>query len=147
MPGNAATARGLGYAGLIPFIVFSIGCWVPLPYVDDALAVLITYAAVILSFMGAVHWGAAMTVTGKNSSRSLVVSVLPALAAWAALMSPALPALGILLTGFILLYFYDAAVARSVSFPAWYAPMRKHLTIVVSVCLGSALLFVLMSSR
>ena len=88
-----------------------------------------------------------MPVSGKNNSLFLMISVIPALAAWAALMSPALPALGILLLGFILLYFYDAAVESSVSFPAWYVPMRKNLTIVVSACLGSALLFAVSSSN
>jgi len=60
LTGSETTAKALGYAGLIPFVVFSIGCWIPLPYVTNAPYILITYGAVILSFMGAVHWGVAM---------------------------------------------------------------------------------------
>ncbi len=145
MPGNASTAKLLGYAGLIPFLTFSIGCWLPLPYVTDPLHVLIAYAAIILSFMGAIHWGAAMSSSGSKRSQYLVVSVIPALAAWISLLTPAIAALMILLFGFIALFLYDRAVQRSQAFPAWYIPMRKNLTIVVAFCLASALLSVLWS--
>ena len=137
--GNESTAKLLGYAGLIPFLTFSIGCWLPLPYVTDALSVLIAYAAVILSFMGAIHWGAAMSSTGNKRNQYFLVSVSPALVAWVALITPAVPSLTILLFGFILLYLYDRAVQKSQDFPSWYIPMRKNLTIVVTVCLASAL--------
>jgi hypothetical protein len=145
LPGNASTAKLLGYAGLIPFLTFSIGCWLPLPYVTDPLYVLIAYAAIILSFMGAIHWGAAMSSSGNKRSQYLVVSVVPALAAWIALLSPAVAALMILLLGFITLFLYDRAVQRSQAFPAWYIAMRKNLTIVVTLCLASAMLSVLWS--
>jgi len=138
LPGNESTAKLLGYAGLIPFITFSTGCWVPLPYVTDALSVLIAYAAVILSFMGAIHWGVAMSATGKKRSQYLVISVVPALAAWMALIISAIPALAILLLGFIALYLYDSAVAESLGLPAWYVPMRGTLTLVVTLCLAAA---------
>ena len=145
MPGNESTAKLLGYAGLIPFLTFSIGCWLPLPYVTDAVFVLIAFAAVIMSFMGAIHWGAAMSSNSNKHSQQLVVSVVPALAAWLALMISTVPALTILLTGFILLYLYDNAVEKSQDFPSWYIPMRKNLTIVVTLCLASALLSILWS--
>ena len=144
MPGNKSTAKLLGYAGLIPFITFSTGCWVPLPYVTDALSVLIAYAAIILSFMGAIHWGMAMSATDKGHSQFMIVSVIPALAAWVALITPVIPALVILLFGFIALYLYDSAVEKSQDFPAWYVPMRRDLTIVVTFCLAGAWLSVIL---
>jgi hypothetical protein len=107
--------------------------------VTDALSVLIAYAAVILSFMGAIHWGAAMSSTGNKRKQYFLVSVSPALVAWVALMTPAVPSVTILLFGFILLYLYDRAVQKSQDFPSWYIPMRKNLTIVVTLCLASAL--------
>jgi hypothetical protein len=113
--------------------------------VTDPLYVLIAYAAIILSFMGAIHWGAAMSSSGNKRSQYLVVSVVPALAAWIALLSPAVAALMILLLGFITLFLYDRAVQRSQAFPAWYIAMRKNLTIVVTLCLASAMLSVLWS--
>ena len=59
----------LGYAGLIPFVVFSIGSWLPLPMISNAVFVLIAYAAMILAFMGAIHWGVAMANTEDNNKK------------------------------------------------------------------------------
>ncbi len=138
MPGNELTAKTLGYAGLIPFVIFSIGSWTTLPYVADSTFVLITYAAIILSFMGAIHWGATISNAARHNSKNLVVSVMPALAAWLALLLPEIFALVILFVGFILLIAYDLAVAKSQALPNWYISMRIRLTFVVTLCLAGA---------
>ena len=144
MHGNEPTASLLGYAGLAPFVAFSLGCWVPLPFVTDALSVLIAYAAIILSFMGAIHWGIAMSNTDKGHSYHFIISVIPALAAWVALIMPVIMGLATLIVGFIALYLYDAAVAEPQGLPGWYIPMRRNLTIVVTLCLAVALMSVVL---
>ena len=135
MPGNEVTAKMLGYAGLIPFVVFSIGVWVPLPYVEDAAQILVAYAAVILSFMGAVHWGVAMSSAGSDRSKYYIASVVPALIAWLALLMPASYAMLVLLTAFIVLLAFDSAVTKPQGLPVWYIPLRLRLTIIVALCL------------
>ena len=139
LPGNEATAKMLGYAGLIPFIIFSLGSWIPLPYVSDAIRILVAYAAVILSFMGAIHWGVALSRSARHRSKYYIASVLPALTAWLALLLPESYALLILLTAFIVLLAYDCAVMKPQGFPLWYIPLRIRLTIVVALCLLSTL--------
>lgn len=145
MTGSETTAKALGYAGLIPFVVFSIGCWIPLPYVTNAPYILITYGAVILSFMGAVHWGVAMANKDQQQGKFFISSVLPALVAWPALLLAQSLALVILLAGFIGLYTYDRSVEKAQALPGWYIPMRTRLTAVVVLCLASALLSVIMN--
>jgi hypothetical protein len=140
LTGNEITAKALGYAGLIPFVVFGIGCWIPLPYVVNAPYILIAYGAIILSFMGAVHWGAAMASTDQQRGRYFIASVMPALLAWPALLLPHTLALVILLAGFIGLYVYDRSVEKAQGFPGWYIPIRTRLTVIVSLCLAAALL-------
>ena len=140
LTGSETTARALGYAGLIPFVVFGIGCWIPLPYVVNAPYILIAYGAIILSFMGAVHWGAAMASTDQQRGSYIIASVIPALLAWPALLLPHTLALVILLAGFIGLYVYDRSVEKAQGFPGWYIPMRTRLTAIVSLCLAAALL-------
>jgi hypothetical protein len=140
LPGNETTAKFLGYAGLIPFATFSIGSWVPLPYITDAVQILIAYAAIILSFMGAVHWGLAMSRTNQQRSKYFIASVIPALIAWLALLLPDPLALTVLLCAFIALFAYDRTVSVSQALADWYIPMRKKLTLVVAVCLSGALL-------
>ena len=139
LSGNEATAKFLGYAGLIPFVVFSIGAWIPLPYVNNAVPILIAYAAVILSFMGAVHWGVALSRPDSDRSKYYIASVVPALAAWLALLLPAGYATVVLLTAFVVLLAYDSAVTKPQGFPGWYIPLRIRLTFVVALCLGSML--------
>lgn len=145
LTGSETTAKALGYAGLIPFVVFSIGCWIPLPYVTNAPYLLITYGAVILSFMGAVHWGVAMANKDQQQGKFFISSVLPALIAWSALLLAQSLALVILLAGFIGLYSYDRSVEKAQALPGWYIPMRTRLTAVVVLCLASALLSVMMN--
>ena len=140
MSGNESTAKTLGYAGLIPFVIFSAGSWTALPYISDSTQILIAYAAIILSFMGAIHWGIAISNADKHRSKSLVVSIVPALVAWLALLLPEIFALAILFVGFILLITYDLAVAKSQVLPDWYISMRIRLTLIVTLCLITALI-------
>ena len=140
MTGSETTGKALGYAGLMPFVVFSIGCWIPLPYIDNVPYILITYGAVILSFMGAVHWGVAMASKDQQRGSYIIASVIPALIAWLALLLPHSLALGLLLAGFIGLYGYDRSVEKVQELPGWYIPMRTRLTVIVSLCLAAVLL-------
>ena len=139
MHNHETVAKALGYAGLAPFVVFSIGTWVPLPFVSHPVDVLIAYAAVILAFMGAIHWGAAMAGPDRLRTRYFIASVIPALVAWSALLMPKPVALIVLLAGFVSLYAFDRAAGQRQDFPGWYVPMRLRLTTMVAVCLAVAL--------
>jgi len=55
--------RLLGYAGLFPFFAAAAAALLgPPPWRGAALSALAAYGAVILSFLGAVHWGLASTL-------------------------------------------------------------------------------------
>jgi len=57
----------LGYGGLLPFLALAAtGLWAPgTPWWSAAL---LAYGAVILSFVGALHWGFAMAQSGLSAS-------------------------------------------------------------------------------
>jgi len=81
----------LGLLGLIPFISPVIALLVPYdPFEIGARSLhmmLVTYAALIASFLGGVRWGNAL----KKPHRHIIdfsVSVLPSLVAWLALATP-----------------------------------------------------------
>ena len=135
MPGNETTAKSLGYAGLIPFIVFSIGSWFQLPMISDSTYILTAYAAIILSFMGAIHWGIAMSSSEDQNGKYFIASVIPGLSAWLALLMPQRYAIILLMVGFIALIIYDWSVEKPQRLPGWYIPMRNRLTLVVVMCL------------
>ena len=137
-------ASWLGYAGLIPFVAIAIWLWVP--YNDHDLTLnhaLLAYAAIILSFMGAVHWGLA-TVSGDTvESRQLVISVLPALIAWFAIFIPPMFHYSLLVLAFTGLCLFDVRMARTGHVPVWYPKLRIPLTVVVVISLISAQLALL----
>lgn len=132
------TVAWLGYGGLIPFITLT-----PASLLDPHHGVvwsnaLYVYGAIILSFIGALHWGLAMTLpelTEQQRSAWFSWSVVPALIAWlATLISPPLAA-PLLVIGFIAHYQQDRRLVRQAKLPGWYLPLRLHLTTVAVVCL------------
>lgn len=134
-----SVARILGYAGLIPFIVLSISSWLTPPLGHESIDLLVLYAAIILSFMGAVHWGAAVVNDTQNNSTHYTASVIPALVAWLAVLTTRPIAISLLLVSFIILYRHDCHVNDQLGFADWYLPLRKKLTVVVSICLSVSL--------
>ena len=94
--------------------------------------VLIGYGAIILTFMGAVHWGLAMARgAAPGMAGWFAISVVPALIGWCALMLPPLVALTMLAFAFTAVFAVDdAAIAKDLA-PAWYRRLRAPLTAAV----------------
>lgn len=134
----------LGNFGLLPFYVLAAAAWLPLPPLGARIVelVFVGYAAVILSFLGAVHWGLALLtpqLTRPQSWQALGWGVLPALLGWLALLL-AVAGLPIwlvclfLLGDFILCRLMDSALWRLYpAAPAWYPSLRSRLTLMVGV--------------
>ena len=130
---------GLGLAGLVPFWGLAAACWaVPVwgydrPQVDRAL---VTYAAVILSFLGGIRWGLATREPDQAGvAGQYAVAVLPSLLAWAALLLPEpvrLAVLGLLALG---LWPADLALARARLAPPWYGRLRGILSLGAGLAL------------
>ena len=127
----------LGLAGLLPFWALAIVLLlhVPLPVRPaQAAAALAAYGAVILSFLGGIRWGLAMTRSG--SAADYAVSVLPALIGWLLLPMPdpwRLAGLGLVA---IALGPLDLKLVHAGHAPLWFARLR----LVLSSGAGSALL-------
>lgn len=128
----------LGYGGLLPFVGLLM-----LTVVDPRRAPawsdgLVGYGAVILSFVGALHWGVAMSASGLDPTqrrRAFVWSVVPALLAWPATVLAGSEASLILVLGFALHLVQDRRLAGPAELPPWYLPLRWRLTVVAGLCL------------
>lgn len=133
-----ALAVILGIAGIIPFILCGLGA-VAANNVTSMLAayVLIAYGAVILSFLGGVHWGFTLAVEPDPAERPrLSLGVIPALAGWAAVavsLYAAQPLLGLslLIAAFILTIVVEWQGHRRGWVPGGYIGMRVAITVVV----------------
>ena len=126
----------LGLAGLVPFVASTA---MLLAGGDEAAlfwrTVLLGYGVAILSFMGGVQWGLVMRQGNGGNWLGFSASVLPALAAWFALLLPPPAQLPALALGFALLLAYDLRTVRLGVAPEWYPNLRWPLTAVVVTCL------------
>lgn len=121
-------ATRLAWAGLIPFIATSVlGAFNVYP--DFLLQVFLVYSAVILSFLGGIHWGLAMTENMPRPHGALLLCMLPPFVGWGAVaFIPEQAALIVLAGAYLLWLNYDL---RMVNQP-WYERFRKPITFVVS---------------
>ena len=127
----------LGIAGLAPFVAAAL-----LPWMGNSIWPMATtiYAACILSFMGGVQWGALLAAPpAAKTGVGYVLSVVPALVAWAALLAAAAPAftLGLLVAGFAAVWAVDVWMRMNGLTPAWYLRLRHVLTAGVLLCMVS----------
>lgn len=139
----------LGAAGLIPFIAGSLGA--TMLQGDGATRSLLAlqgYAAVILAFLGGVHWGIALDA-GTNQTEPVQRSrfglgVVPSLIGWAGLLVTfiglPLVGLGIMAAGFIALTIVEARADQAGLVPKPYMALRWALSILVILCLVSVLI-------
>jgi hypothetical protein len=123
-------ARVLGLAGLLPFwaaaivAAFGQGGWAA-----AGLQAQIAYGAVILTFLGGVHWGVALRMDAVPSWARLGWSVTPSLLGWVALLLPPLPALALLAAGLTAALAVDLRTLGEPVAPGWYAALRRILTL------------------
>ncbi len=132
------TVAWLGYGGLLPFLALTPASLLDHHHGAVWSDALYASGAIILSFIGALHWGLAMSLpelTERQRSACFAWSVVPALIAWpAVLFSPPLAA-PLLVVGFIAHYLQDRRLASQAKLPGWYLPLRLRLSSVAVVCL------------
>jgi len=127
--------RLCGYAGLLPFILtlaaFYLGPQTTRAFFLEAFLV---YSAVILSFIGAVHWGFIFKADSvENAPRLLSLAVVPALVGWVALLCPPLLALIIFAFAFPVLFVHERFSELAELLPGWYMMLRVQLSLLVTI--------------
>lgn len=128
----------LAYGGLVPFIALTAANLMDKHRSGVAQHMLLTYGAVILSFVGALHWGFAMTAPAMSERKRNVCfawSVVPALLAWIAQSIDPVAGSALLAAGFAVHFLQDWRLVRHAGLPAWYLPMRFRLTVVAALSL------------
>ncbi len=159
---NWTVTRWLGYGGLIPFTGLALAAWIAsAPHTKQALInANALYGAVILSFLGAIHWGLLMgrhastdsdcscaadtpqgladfTANAKKSreeSLALVWGVLPALLAWALLaLLPVGVACQMLALCLWLAWLIDKNIYDRIPPLQQFMVLRTHLTLGASI--------------
>jgi len=132
---------GLGlaiFAGL-SFLLLSADSHLRIP----ATAAMVTFAAVVISYLGGIEGGLALREEGSNErtrALSLVLSIVPTLLAWAVYWLPTSRLqLGACIAIFIGVWGADLWLARQGLIPSWFVDLRTAATGTVCVILGFAL--------
>ncbi|APX92112.1 hypothetical protein BWR19_03705 [Halomonas sp. 1513] len=133
---QARLTTRLGSAGLLPFALTLLMAWTaPTGWQAWAVSAFLFYSAVILSFLGGVQWGVAMSLDAPEDAAfasRMLRSMLPSLIAWPALLLPDLAATLTLLAGFLLVHVYEGQPASRARLPGWYQSLRRSLTLCVA---------------
>lgn len=132
----------LGLAGLLPFIacgLASLGL-----EGDRAMVALVAYGAVILAFLGGVHWGFALQDPNRQGERPrLLLGVVPSLVGWVALLLAvavrAEVGIVLVLVGIIGTTLIEIRAHKAGLMPRGYLNLRYVLTGVVVLTLVAVL--------
>ena len=138
----------LGLAGLIPFLGGAAALWAMLPGLAPGrgLQLIIAYGAIILSFLGGIRWGTAIgPYDTRRQGLEFAASVLGSLAGLAAIFIPAVPALTLLIAGFLMQALWDVTSVESGRLPAWFGKLRMLLTAGAVISFTAALVAVLVT--
>ena len=145
-PGAVRQLQILGLGGLIPFAVTSGAAWMARPeWQVFALEALAVYGAIILAFLGAVHWGLYLADRQHRVGPlpGAWWAVVPALLAWLALLRPLPETLMTLAVLFLGALWVDRLSLRERALPPGYLGLRTLLTagaiLALALGLGAAL--------
>ena len=134
----SGTAYALGYGGAVPFVVFVAMQWHGYQLIEGGVSLIYFYGSIILSFLGAPHWGYTLAMADKaeikNLAGRLVIGVVPSLIAFFSILFDELDRLLIIGSSFIFMYVIDSILFRQENIPNWFLPLRFRLTVIVASC-------------
>lgn len=134
-------AEWAGYLGVLPFAAAAIAVafWPDFPGRDFAQRLALAYGAVILAFVGAVHFGLALAGIMPWTSIRIAGAITPSLAGAAAVFVGGQPGLALLVVGFGLFWLYEHRACAS-ELPREYLALRRSLSLSVCAILALTLI-------
>lgn len=132
-PTQQAFAERLGFAGLLPFLGFAVAALLGLHSAAATLA-FAQYSAIILSFLGGVHWGIAMRDSSASNAQ-LGWSMVPSVIGMSALLLSWFTSVTWLLALLALTHLfwlnYERRRFDGQQNHDWYIQLRRQLTFTV----------------
>ena len=142
LPAARRFAWILGLAGLLPFFTHAFFAWlVPPSEMSGVLRSQVHYAAAILTFLGALHWGVTLatpSLEGGAAAGRMVWSVVPSLWCWVVTLYPIDLALPLLTAGLAVALGVDLMLYRGGLVPAWFRGLRIVLSVGAIASVGAS---------
>jgi len=132
LPPRAALV--FGAAGLLPTVIaLGVILFAIRPMQEIAFRAAGTYAACIISFLGGAWWGiAASRGHPRDLGYWLGLSVLPALAAWAAVFALSPLSVALMAGIFLACLWVDRELGRRFVAPVWWLSLRLPLSLCMA---------------
>ena len=128
----------LTYLGVLPFLLCSASIIYGFEQ-QKTTFILLSYSAVIISFIAGIHWAFAMQQRDSSSIWLLMSSNIISLLAWCALLIPQpVSALVLLIFLLVALLMIDMTIYRSEKVEPWFIKLRTRVTVIVLLTLASA---------
>ncbi|KZS89959.1 hypothetical protein SISNIDRAFT_458280 [Sistotremastrum niveocremeum HHB9708] len=125
---QAGIAASGGTPGVDPNLAIAI--------LNDCLHIQVTYGAVLLSFLGALHWGLEFAgYGGRQGYPRLLLGLTPVLIAWPTLALSPPAALLAQWVGFTGLWWADQKTTTAGWAPRWFSQYRFYLSILIGTCM------------
>ena len=131
----------LGVLGLFPFIIGLSDLIINKNNLFFIINIPKYYGSIILTFLGAVYWGAILNLSQKNllpeKTKILIIiwSVIPSIFGMIVFSIISNTSLLVLSFGFLISQLIDESFCKYLLFPNWYLPLRRMLTLVVLIIL------------
>ena len=101
-----------------------------------SIALYVTYGAIILSFLGGIHWGLAISSDQALDPALLATSTLVALLAWLSLLfSNHRLEISIIGLGFLFQLLVDYYLFKMAYYDPWFFSIRRVVSLVVFITL------------
>lgn len=141
---SAKIPKPAAYLGALGALLFAVLSGAALFSVAETAAwlehVLLIYGAVVLSFLGGIHWGLAIATDDVSWPR-LMVGVVPSLVGWLSVFLPTPWSFWVIGFGFGGMLIADHTATGREYTPLWFPRLRYPLTFAVFVCLLALIFF------
>ena len=127
--------------GLLPFIVGLLDLLINKNNLFFLVNLPKYYGSIIFAFLGAIYWGAMLNLPSKSFIPEkikffiIIWSVFPSILGITVLSINSNLSLLMLSMGFLLCQLVDEIFNKYLSFPNWYLPLRRILTLIVVIVL------------
>jgi len=142
IPATRRFAWILGLAGLLPFCAHALFSWVSPPSeLGGVLRSQAHYAASILTFLGALHWGvtiASPSIVDGPAVTRMLWSVIPSIFCWIVTLYPTDVSLPLLFAGLALALPIDWLLYRASPVARWFVTLRVVLTTGALAAVGAS---------
>ena len=127
--------------GLLPFIIGLLDLLINKNDLFFLINLPKYYGSIIFAFLGAIYWGAMLNLPPKSLIPEkikffiIIWSVVPSIIGITVLLIKSNFSLLMLILGFLLCQLVDEIFNKYFSFPNWYLPLRRILTLIVVIVL------------